>query len=63
MEKELGFLTDYFVQNIVELQKELEREPDNDFIKGQINGMNQALRITRIYNKPDPEHQVDIIID
>lgn len=63
MEKELDFLIDYFTQYISELQKGLELEPDNDFIKGQINGVNQALRIVRMYNKPDPEHYVDVIID
>ncbi|BFH11527.1 hypothetical protein WJ0W_005465 [Paenibacillus melissococcoides] len=63
MEKELDVLINYFEEYISELQKELEQEPNSEFIKGQMKGMNQALRITRMLNKPDPEHCVDIIID
>lgn len=63
MEKEIDFLIDYFVDYISEPQKELELDPDSEFIKGQIKGMNQALRIARIYNKPEPPHYVDVIIE
>ncbi|WP_282937674.1 hypothetical protein [Paenibacillus sp. RC67] len=63
MEKEINVLIEYFERNLEELQQELQLNPDNEFLKGKIAGTKNALIICRMYNRPEDDHQIDIIID
>lgn len=63
MEKEIDGLIEYFERNIVELQQELQLEPNDVFLKGKIAGIKHALIICRIYNRPENGNQIDVIID
>lgn len=63
MEKEIDGLIEYFERNIVELQQELQLKPNDEFLKGKIAGIKIALIICRMYNRPENENQIDVIID
>lgn len=63
MEKEINGLIEHFERNIAELQQELQLKPDNEFLKGKIAGIKNALIICRMYNRPEDGSQIDIIID
>jgi len=63
MEKELDFLIEYLERSVTEFEAELESDPDNEFIKGKIKGLNHALRIVRMYNKPELGNHISVFID
>jgi hypothetical protein len=63
LEKEIDGLIEYFERNIVELQQELQLEPNDEFLKGKIAGIKHALIICRMYNRPENGNQIDVIID
>lgn len=64
MEKELDTLVDYFERLVTELKSELELQADNNYLTGKMEGIKQALIITRMYNIEEKgRHQIDVIID
>ncbi|WP_405081698.1 hypothetical protein ACI48J_03560 [Paenibacillus chitinolyticus] len=63
MEKELNFLIDYLERSVTEFEAELESDPENEFVQGKIKGLNHALRIVRMYNKPELGNHISVIID
>ncbi|NEN84710.1 hypothetical protein [Paenibacillus elgii] len=63
MEKEINVLIEYFERATAELQQELQLKPDDEFLKGKIAGIKNALIICRMYNRPEDGHQIDVVID
>lgn len=63
MEKEIDRLIEYFEQNLAELQKKLQLEPNDEFLKGKIAGIKHTLIICRMYKRPENGNQIDVIID
>jgi hypothetical protein len=64
LERDLDWLVEYFERYLAALQTELASDPDNEFLKGKINGMKHALVRARMYNIDEKgRHQIDVIID
>jgi hypothetical protein len=64
LERDLDWLVEYFEPYISELESELALDPDDEFLKGKIKGMEHALVRSRVYNiDGSGRHQIDVIID
>ncbi|MNO15646.1 hypothetical protein D3C76_53150 [compost metagenome] len=63
MEKDIDGLIEYFERNLAELLRELQVEPNDEFLRGKIAGIQQALITCRMYNRPEDVNQIDVIID
>ncbi|MFC4808796.1 hypothetical protein [Paenibacillus sp. GCM10023250] len=63
MKKEIDDLIEYFERNLAELLRDLQLEPNDEFLKGKIAGIKQALITCRMYNRPENGNQIDVIID
>jgi hypothetical protein len=64
MEKELDGLIERLEGYLSGLEKELELNSNDEFLKGKVDGVRQALVMIRIYNIDETGRQrVDVIID
>lgn len=64
MEKEIDSLIDYFERYKIEVEAEMQLEPEDQFLKGKAKGIQHALTICRMYNMPEEEYNlIDVEID
>ncbi|AHV95602.1 hypothetical protein [Paenibacillus sabinae] len=63
MEKDIEGLIEYFERNLAELLREHQLDPNDEFLKGKIAGIKQALITCRMYNRPENGNPIDVIID
>lgn len=63
LEKEIDFLIEYFEKYKQEIEEELKNDHNNIFLQGKVKGLQHALIMTRMYNKSDMRHDIDIEID
>ncbi|GKS09831.1 hypothetical protein YDYSY3_08310 [Paenibacillus chitinolyticus] len=64
MEKEIDSLIDFFERYKLEIESEIQLEPENQFLKGKEKGIQHALTICRMYNMPEEgRNYIDIEID
>jgi hypothetical protein len=64
MEKELDLLLEHFKTYKSDLEKELELNPDDEFLKGKIKGIQHGIVLISMYNNDEKgRHQIDVIID
>jgi len=64
MEKEIDSLIEYFEKYKLEVEVEIQLEPENQFLKGKVKGIQHALTICRMYNRPEEgRNLIDVEID